>query len=68
MSWGQGSDRQEGKKVANLHCVCQEWKVRKATIMNEYTIQHTNSSAQDADVFPPQQDLSPPGPRGGKEQ
>ena len=57
MSRGQGSDRLEGKKVANFHYICQERKVRKATIMNEHAIQHTNSPAQDADVFP-QQDLS----------
>lgn len=63
MSQGQRSDRQEGKKVANLHCICQEWKVRKATIMNEHAIQHMNSPAQDADVFP-QQDLSMPGTQG----
>lgn len=46
--------------MANLHYICQQCKAKKTIIMNEQTIQHTNSPAQDADVFS-QQDLSTPG-------
>jgi len=60
---GQGGDKQEGKKVVNLHYICQEWEVRKAAIMNEQVVQHTNKPAQDADVFP-QQELSTPATPG----
>lgn len=63
LSPGQGNDRQDGKKVENLHYICQEWKVRKAIIMNEHAIQHTNSPAKMCSVIP-QQDLSTPGTQG----
>lgn len=55
MEAGQMSDSKEGQKLASLHYVCQEWKVRKVTVMGEHAIQHTQSPARDVFL---QQDLS----------
>lgn len=57
MTWDRRVIGRKIKKWQISTILCQEWKAKKTTIMNEHKIQHTNSTAQDANMFS-QQDLN----------